>query len=348
MTPLKLLPDEALDSFISRNLVYSSRWASAAPHKKTSSNLNSRWGKKKIEKLAVKLGFERNFGYNFLIHYHTNYYRHAFVVPEFSGCYGVGRYGGGLIIDASATDSVKICPACALEDIHDRGFMYWRRSHQVFDINVCAVHNLRLIDACTGCSRKFELERHFFELPWTGCECGLSIFELSHQPNEDLAEQSLSKFMAGLYQYKFQLHFDEVIKLIKSRLCKLGLATSEELFDKCCSSMRRMHFNVFAWNLHEILRDRHCYAWGLPYVLAALFDDFSSFAEAVVKENVRRQNVCAEWHKESWLNATSPRSAPFHTSRPHRNVKTKDRYGTEETRTLFAIYGMPRINIRLN
>lgn len=320
---LELLPDEALDSFCSRNLVYSQRWNNSAFFRKLDFDFSSKWSKKKIENLAIELGFSREYGYNFLLHYHTNYFRHAFVERYLDNTYGVGRFGGSLIIEASATREVKICPHCISEDILEHGFIYWKRSHQVFDVKVCSKHNLKLTSSCSRCSKPFDLKRHFFELPWSSCECGLSIFDLDRKANENLAELSLAIFISGLYEYRFRLEYGGVVNLIKNRLVTLGLNSIDEVCDKYCTSMDEVHFNVVAWNINEILKGRDCYVWGLPYVLAALFESFDSFAEAVAKENVRRVIVDAHWHVQCWKSAVAPRSAPFHSARQHTNMKTK-------------------------
>lgn len=48
-----------------------------------------------------------------------------------------------------------LCLACTKVDIKTYGHSYWRRSHQIHGVTLCATHGVRLIGKCSGCNTEF-------------------------------------------------------------------------------------------------------------------------------------------------------------------------------------------------
>lgn len=311
---LNLLPDEALDSFISRNYVYSQRWYDSSVYKFIASRSVGHWTFPKLEALVEMLGLHGAYGYNYLIHNHTNYYRLAFVQRDLNISYGPGKFKAELIKEISGVEAVKLCPACLNYDYLKFGFIYWKRSHQVYDIEICSQHNVKLVSACGGCSRPFHAKRHFMEAPWSICDCGFKIFDLKPQKNHDIPELNFSKFIAELYNYEYQLNLDEVIRLVRRRLNLLGLFNQKIMLNKFSKSMNPLHYRVFAWNVQEVLKGGECFEWGLVYILAAIFYDFNHFATTVLEENVERRHIHNKWGGYGNISAWSTHAAPFYSS----------------------------------
>ncbi|BCG27939.1 hypothetical protein TUM18999_61300 [Pseudomonas tohonis] len=294
---LKLLPDEALDSFLSRNFVYAQRWRDTSINKWYAFGGVGHWTVSKISNLADMLGVAGRGGDCYLYHYHTNYYRAIFAQEDLSWGYPPERFSASAVRLVAAQKNVKLCPACLQSDYEKNGFIYWRRSHQGFDIAVCAQHNIKLVSACGGCHKPYLIYRHFFETPWTTCECGFSVLDLKPEANNDLAEWKLSKFVIDLFSYKYQLKQDQLAGLIKRRLFALGLVDQENIKLKFQHSMNDVHYDVFSWNCLQIIEFGKFKVWGLPYVLAAIFDDFNDFANTVVKDDVERCHIYRQFFR---------------------------------------------------
>lgn len=294
---LKLLPDEALDSFISRNFVYAQRWRDTSIKKWYGFAGVGHWTVSKIRNLVDIFGWDKHGGYSYLFHYHTNYYRGVFALDTMGWGYPPERMSAFAVRLVAAHETVKLCPACLHSDLRDLGFIYWRRSHQGYDIEVCAQHNIKLVSACGGCHKPLLADRHFLEAPWSVCECGYAISDYEPVANIDLAEWKFSKFIDDFFRYKYQLQRDRLADLIRKRLLALGLSGEEDIKLRFQSSMNAVHYEVFLWNSLRILKGDTYKVWGVFYVLAAIFEDFNSFAAAVIKEDVERCHVYSKFFR---------------------------------------------------
>jgi len=310
---LKLLADESLDSFCSRNFVYGQNWRNTDFFRKLGFDQKWRWSKKKIVALAVELGLRPKFGFNYLLHYHTNYFRSAFFVRDIK-CSPYGA-SGSLLMESAGSLIVKICPACIDEAYSRLGFIYWKRNHQSFDIDVCSRHNLRLVNRCSGCYKVFTLARHFWEAPWSSCDCGYSVLDSVSEKNQDDAALSLSKFVDDLYGCQYQLEVDDVKFLVRSKLKALGFSNKAEIYLEYRKTMSELQARVLAENAYASLIGGKVYVWGLPYVLAALFVDFNDFASAASEADVSSRNLYTAWDSSFVFAAEEPKAASFYTSR---------------------------------
>lgn len=309
---LKLLPDEALDSFFSRNFVYAQRWRDTSIKKWYAFGGVGHWTVSKISNLIDMLGWDRLGSSSYLFHYHTNYYRAVFALDKLSWGYPPERMSASAVRLVAAPEVVKLCPACLHSDLSKLGFIYWRRSHQGYDIEVCAQHNTKLVSACGGCHKPFVTERHFLEAPWAACECGFSVFDFEPEANVDLAELKLSKFINDLFSYKYQLQQGQLAELIKKKLLALGLVGEEDIKIRFQHSMNAVHYDVLVWNSLRILKGDTYRVWGVPYVLSAIFEDFNDFASAVIKEDVERCHLYEKFFRFAASYIDDLSAAPFY------------------------------------
>lgn len=288
---LKLLPDEALDSFVSRNFVFTQRWKDTSINKWFGFERAGHWTLAKLSSLSEMLGFDSVYGTSYLLHNHTGYYRLVFVLNGFDTSYSPKKHCAREVREVCARAVAKLCPVCVHNDYSELGFIYWRRTHQSFDMEICSQHNVKLVSACGGCAKPFLISRHFLEAPWSACECGFSVFDLKLEVNTDLVELKLSKFAHDMHSYEYQLDHDQLANSLKERLKDIGLNVPGNIKSSFEGLMSPIHYDIFFFNLLSIYANRRIYSWGLAYVLSAIFKNFDEFKSFVVDNDVKRCHI---------------------------------------------------------
>ena len=153
---LRIQEDETLRSYIERSIYLGFREKHVDLFKRFS---EYSIGSGNIRAIASELGWKGCYGFNRLIHLHTqNYLRVVFCdFKDYS-------YSGRSYISkgdkySSNSDIIGFCPKCAKEDLSRLGFSYWRRVH-CDGAKVCAKHNVILLKACPFCGECFSKVGH--------------------------------------------------------------------------------------------------------------------------------------------------------------------------------------------
>ncbi|WP_312913112.1 TniQ family protein [Stutzerimonas nitrititolerans] len=99
-----------------------------------------------------------------------------------------------------AHHSIKICLRCSKDDVEQNGFSYWRKVHQFHRVTVCSLCNLRLVDRCQACAKRFSIFNETNDGFWHNCTCGQNFNDWEESENFDIDEHRYSSFIAGIYQ----------------------------------------------------------------------------------------------------------------------------------------------------
>lgn len=72
-----------------------------------------------------------------------------------------GEHGKNMCMPAKGNRRfLRICPICYRNEIQTYGEAYWHRSHQMMEIDVCTIHNCRLMESTVKISGNPVLENH--------------------------------------------------------------------------------------------------------------------------------------------------------------------------------------------
>lgn len=202
---LKIQDDEALDSFVSRNrFILRQEIHNEEPFKLANRNF---WRKSDIISVASALGWTGCYGFNKLLHLHTSYFKTAVLVSRAGRAYSGTSYGSGddCHLDVYIQgEKISLCIECVKSDLEKNGYSYWRRTHQRW-CNVCAVHNVLLVQDCQFCKKSFSLKNHSSYILWNGCSCGKSILENESVENRNAFEFKKAKLYLDFLNHGFHV-----------------------------------------------------------------------------------------------------------------------------------------------
>ncbi|MNJ55990.1 hypothetical protein D3C77_515160 [compost metagenome] len=145
---LRIKPDESLRSYIERNLYLQFRNPDLDFLK--SANLHYfNWSSRQIKLIANIMGWHGCYGFNKLVHLHTDYPFQSVLKSARCLAYSESEFESGLYCFDSLANTRAYCPLCVNEDIQSLGYSYWRRFHP--HVTVCAKHNVDLLSHCQFC-----------------------------------------------------------------------------------------------------------------------------------------------------------------------------------------------------
>lgn len=197
---LKIQQDESLRSYIERNIYLELKERHVDVFKKipkysiSSSNVRT---------IASELGWKGCYGFNRLIHYHTEHCLRIvfcdFKDPSYSGKSYILN-GGNY---SPSSKAIGFCPKCVNEDINRLGFSYWRRFH-CDGAKVCSKHNVILLKKCPFCGDCFSLAGHGHNVMWATCE-GRHLSECAPTPNCDSMNLKRAEFLEAVSKFNSQI-----------------------------------------------------------------------------------------------------------------------------------------------
>lgn len=156
-----------------------------------------------IRTVASEFGWKGCYGFNRLVHHHTqNCLRVVF--SDFKD----HSYSGRSYIFKGDNYSPKseiigFCPKCAKEDLSRLGFSYWRRFH-CDGAKVCEKHNVILLKECPFCSDCFSRDGHGLNVMWNTCG-GRHISDCAPIPNCDPGDLRRAEFSAAISKFNYQI-----------------------------------------------------------------------------------------------------------------------------------------------
>lgn len=285
---LVIQPEEAIDSFYSRNLFFFQRAGSTKINKFLGVNVHySGWSIEKLIELSKAMEWDDENGIYRLLFNHTNVRSGIFVAQDFK-CLYIGDIKPFIRVVSRRIDVVKMCVSCAREDYERLGFVYWRRAHQHSLVDVCTVHNEILETGCPSCARQFFIRSNYCGDIWGACECGIFFANVSPRLNKDTWVLKLSKFASDINNCQRQYLAAGVKCLITSRLLDWGLSGDidkdvDAVVGFFGGELPKFIIDLFKNGLSTLLGQKKEMAlkWDeIVIILCALFGDFEIFASA--------------------------------------------------------------------
>lgn len=287
---LRIQPDESLRSYIERNLYLN--WRN--PNAKVFGSF-SRFSLRSadLRKIAAQIGWPGCNGFNRLLHLHTHYPTIAAFKNSQDLSYSDSEYvdGGGCY--GTDWSEATYCPECVKEDLQRLGFSYWRR-HLRHELEVCATHNVVLVDACPNCRQPFSSEGHNLDVMWGMCE-GVHLSECSSQKNDDPRKLKKARFYADLARLDLTIPVDAALDVLKSKIVlvqRAGALSNEALGwveNDVNRAWERLVFDqsngAFLFHVMEMLIE----------ALLELYDSFGQFVDEVVAQGYGLRRVETLW-----------------------------------------------------
>ncbi|MCE0962194.1 hypothetical protein [Pseudomonas putida] len=210
---LRIQPDESLRSYVERNLYLQFRNSDLDILKSADLRYYS-WSNRQIKLLASIMGWHGCYGFNKLVHLHTDYpFRNVFKPTKLLAYSGTEFVSGRYCFDSLATTRTY-CPLCVSEDIKSLGYSYWRRFHP--HITVCAKHNVDLLSSCEFCEQPFSRDGHSIQVMWSGC-AGRSLGSAEPVANKDPFALRLAKFYEKICFLEHYLILETVLLILESK-----------------------------------------------------------------------------------------------------------------------------------
>lgn len=305
---LKILPEESIDSFYTRNLIYLQR--ASADELKADICLSPKlysWNIEVLAKMAKSMGLPDDKGTSLLINKHTNYMSSSLVERDLKNRAlqpsneGLREFIRRRI---NRQDVIKMCPVCAKEDHRGIGVVYGRRIHQHSLVEVCPYHNVGLLHKCQTCKITFCIENNSCVQIWRPCECGLEVFDRVPSRNEDQWLLALAQFSNDINTSERKYLQAGVIGLVVTKIlggqltgnAKEDLVSLEKFFEVESSEYVASRFRIALKKFFDDLY-RQPLSWDEYIVLlCVIFKDYKCFQNAAKDFNVpERTSSLIEW-----------------------------------------------------
>jgi len=289
---LTIQRDESLRSFVERNLYLSWKQPLDRIFKKYPKACPT---SRDVIQLASMLGWEGCYGFNRMLHYHTDYpLKAVFKNVQDISYSGQDYLGFGSCIGSNRIES-GFCPICVREDMSVLGFSYWRRSHCT-DLKVCAKHNVVLNKSCPLCAKRFSFGGHDLDVMWKTCN-GYHFSQIKAVQNTDPTELKKSQMYEQIQS--FSHHISEEAAL--AALLK-NVNLHDTLKHEAKRGSERSLGEYIEWRLGIILAFRS--ENRLPpeestefifQVLVRAFPDFSSFVSELRHDAANFRPIDSLW-----------------------------------------------------
>lgn len=297
---LRIQPDESLRSFVERNLFIQRHTRSieifGAPKFRY-----RRWRNQQVISIANFLGWGSCYGFNKLLHSHTDYSVHGVLRTKDSYSYSANEFENGSYCFDDFSRTRSYCPACAKEDHCKRGFSYWRRNHPL--VGVCAKHNVNLLSNCQFCEKSFSAYGHSLAVMWGGC-AGRSLGDAAPTANKDPEALHLAQFFENLNALPHHLSAETAFHALKDKLAELVEGNNVQIISK----ERRTKFRLLRDDLrdHRAVRYLVCRSQvhELLYVIASVYENFESFLADYFRRDPNPPPIDSWWnshHMDGYL-----------------------------------------------
>lgn len=211
---LRIQPDESLRSYVERNLYLQFRNSDLDILKSAELRYFS-WSKRQVKLIGSIMGWHGCYGFNKLVHLHTDYPFRSVFKPTKLLAYSETEFISGHYCFDSLADTRTYCPMCVNEDINLLGYSYWRRLHS--HVTVCAKHNVNLLSYCQFCNQPFSRDGHSVQVMWSGCS-GRSLGSAEPAANRDPLALRLAQFYERICLLEHHLARETVLRLLESKL----------------------------------------------------------------------------------------------------------------------------------
>lgn len=209
---LRIQKDESLRSYVERNLFVPN---TVFDNEAAESFSRCNWNSTQLKLIAELLGWHGCYGFNKLLHHHTDYPWEVVLKSRFNYSYSDDAYLSKQRNFDSLSTVRAYCPVCAKEDKQSLGYSYWRRIHP--DVQVCAKHNVVLLKTCQFCHRPFARGGHAVSVMWGGC-AGRHLGEAQPVVNVDLGALRLAQFFDKVCRAGDHIYIDTAAAVIEERL----------------------------------------------------------------------------------------------------------------------------------
>lgn len=214
---LRIQPDESLRSYVERNL-FLQLHNPAFEIFKTPEFRYTLWRSKQVLSIASIFGWNGCYGFNKLVHLHTDYPFRGVLKSKDSCSYSESEFVSESYYFDDLREKRSYCPLCVKEDTHVRGYSYWRRIHS--RITVCAKHNVNLLSHCQFCEKPFSRDGHAVHVMWSGC-AGRSLGEAEPTVNTDPVALRLAQFYERLCSLQHHLSAETVLRVLEENLTEV-------------------------------------------------------------------------------------------------------------------------------
>ncbi|MCF5706607.1 hypothetical protein GIV19_04820 [Pseudomonas syringae] len=210
---LAIQPEETVRSFVARTLFIKGKSSSEEIFRKYPKYCPSRAD---IMKIGEKLGWVGCYGFNKVLHRHTNYPLRSVIKNIQDISYSRGEYLGYVRCYGSDREPSGFCPACVAKDIEQIGFSFWRRAH-CSELTVCAEHNVALVKRCPFCDKQFSHGGHDLGVMWTSCE-GLHLKDCPLTLNTDSHELKKAQIFTDILSSPYHLSEEAVFAALNRKI----------------------------------------------------------------------------------------------------------------------------------
>lgn len=197
---LRIQSEESLRSFIARNIYLNWKNSSAKIFESIS---RLQLVTDDVKAIANAMGRPGCYGFNSLLHHHTNYPVKSVFKNIQDMAYSGADYTSPYHCLWSTRWESKYCPECVKCDLYGLGYSYWRRSLGK-ELRVCAKHNVMLVSNCPHCGAPFSFKGHNLSVMWTGCR-GRHLGDCVSQLNEDSEELRKSRLYDDIASLNFHI-----------------------------------------------------------------------------------------------------------------------------------------------
>ncbi|MFV3368808.1 hypothetical protein ACNFH5_11610 [Pseudomonas sp. NY15435] len=220
---LRIQRDESLRSFIARNLFLNWNGPEARAFDRL---LKFSIRTNEVREIAAAMGWLGCFGFNRLLHKHTDYPRYSIFKIKRDFSYSHFEYLRGNKQFESNRVSATFCSECVRDDLASLGFSYWRRAPRS-DVKVCPKHNVHLQSKCPFCNKPFSDKGHGLDVMWRGC-AGRHLGESPSIVNEDSFELKKAKFIWDAFSLDVVVSVESALLAINERLRLFGAQGGQE------------------------------------------------------------------------------------------------------------------------
>jgi hypothetical protein len=175
-----------------------------------------------VKKLASAIGWQGCYGFNRLIHHHTDV-AELFVLKNSQDVSYSGKHYA--TEEARYSDwNASYCPDCVREDLENFGFSYWKR-FCTLDVKVCYKHNVVLLNHCPFCGKPFSRKGHTLDVMWQKCD-GRHLAEAPSLRNENLPELKRAITLHGLCSSSHHICDEVALRVLQEKAASLILSVS--------------------------------------------------------------------------------------------------------------------------
>jgi len=166
-----------------------------------------------VKKLASAIGWRGCYGFNRLIHYHTDVAK-LFVIKNSQDVSYSGKHYATEEVRYSDWDA-SYCPDCVRDDLENFGFSYWKRFCNRY-VTVCYKHNVVLLNHCPFCGKPFSRRGHTLDVMWRKCD-GKHLAEASSLRNDNLSELKRAITIHGLCSSSHHICDEVALRVLQEK-----------------------------------------------------------------------------------------------------------------------------------